>query len=491
MEEIGLMTNNDKYLLSYRYESIERLIVNNGNGYGLVDTDDNVILPLIYDRISIVGKFAVTRRIEDDYMLMYTIDGKFVKQIWYTHILDKYNSGLNTELLIVYNQEDNSFCFISDQGNLKTVNTKIESNQSIISSFVNESFFNLYYEERDEELTSSWYLANKYKVHRIPIGIFSSNGDTIFLGGNADYVDSDRYLKIKTGEELNTTKLYVIDEQKFVEIPNVDIVTFLPNGNIIGKVEDSEQTYYRSYKYCLLNYNFEVLLENYNDILLYCIDDPFIIAEKDRRYYFYDLNAKSILPYSIYKYSIFPYWGDVYICIENDDLKMILNSRFEVILPLYFDDFKFEQKLYVLPFKELTEENWAEYDYYVRKVQRFNGKTIDCRADKSYYFSIPNKGKKFVPVKKNGLWGLINSKFEVVVPFEYNDIEDVSVSENNEILHKGDIFIGRKQNDLYRIDVTKVEYLGIKYKQIHYFDKAYENEELFCSDLNKTNIQLY
>ena len=81
MAEIGLMTNNDKYLLSYRYESIDRLIINNGNGYGLVDTDDNVILPLIYDRISIVGKFAVTHRIEDDYMLMYTIDGKFVKQI--------------------------------------------------------------------------------------------------------------------------------------------------------------------------------------------------------------------------------------------------------------------------------------------------------------------------------------------------------------------------------------------------------------------------
>lgn len=491
MAEIGLMTNNDKYLLSYRYESIDRLIINNGNGYGLVDTDDNVILPLIYDRISIVGKFAVTHRIEDDYMLMYTIDGKFVKQIWYTHILDKHNSGFNADLLIVYNPEEDCFCFISDQGNLKTVNAKIESNLPIISSFVNESIFNLYYVDRKEEFANSFYPTNKHKVRKIPIGVFSSNGDTILLGSVADCVDSDRYLKIMMDEDVNATKLYVIDDQKFIEIPNVKIETFLPNGNIIGKVEDTDQTYYRHYKYCLLNSNFEVLLDNYDDILLYYIDDPFIIAEKDRRYYFYDLNAKSILPYCIYRYYIFPYWGEVYICIEIDGLKMILNSHLEVVLPLEFEDFKFEQKLYVLPFTILTEENWAEYDFYVRKVQRFDGKTIDCRTDESCYFSIPNKGKKFVPVKKKGLWSLMNSKFEFVVPFEYNDIEDVDVNENGEILHKGVIFIGRKLNDLYHIDGTKVEYIGIKHKQIQYFDKAYENEDLFRSDINKTNIQLY
>ena len=219
-------------------------------------------------------------------------------------------------------------------------------------------------------------------------GIINVSGEKILdtIYENIENIYSDRYFVIKNGE-----KEEVVNKkgEKLIENGYDSIVQIANSGIIITK--DS--------KYGLMDFEGNIKIDTIYDELKELNTDIFL-AKKDGKYGVIDIEKNEKIAYS-YKNVLYDKKANIYIAESEDYTSTLLNSNFEVKLVGVLSELNTDKGFMKLKIGE-------EYKYYNFKFEEKSVKEI-----------YPNN--KIYLTKKDGKYGYVNTKEETIVDFIYDD----------------------------------------------------------------------
>lgn len=219
------------------------------------------------------------------------------------------------------------------------------------------------------------------------------------------------------------------------------------------------------------------------DEYFYTPHKRYIISGKDESYGIRDENLELIIP-KIYK-QIFPL-GDTgyFLAIDKQDKKGLLNSKNKVVVPFIYSKPRLHSLTYdfIAPKKESDINDITKYWLLFQKgnefgILNYKGETIiPFEKNIMAMFSVPviykngkmgiiTKNKKLIPavydyhvladgekegfyfVKKDGKLGAVNENNKILIPFEFEDVDEVE-----DELYAGRYFVLRKRDNYVLID---------------------------------------
>ncbi|QKG80816.1 WG repeat-containing protein [Tenuifilum thalassicum] len=222
------------------------------------------------------------------------------------------------------------------------------------------------------------------------------------------------------------------------------------------------------------------LYEN-GEELFPCIFDSVVDAEN---YAYGNVNGKCVPTNKVY--------FSPYAKVKKDGKWGLISSEGKVIISFNYDD------IYTFDYKKTSRMEGPYIEYF-----DYNGETAivkrdgkwglvnkkdevlaDCVYDEFYIPDVQLFYEKRAAAKKDGLWGFLNEKGELVVPFMYNDIlvsEEVSV-EGGRWFFSQDGYCAVKKNgkwgliDKYNNIIVNFEFDSIKFTSYGLEDWRYFSE---------------
>lgn len=256
-------------------------------------------------------------------------------------------------------------------------------------------------------------------------GIVKSTGEVIL---------DNKYDKI---ENIYSDKCFVVVEsgkQKLIDI--TETIKLQDNFDEIKQIANSGIVFVQGNKYGVMNFLGEIIIDaNYE--YLKEINTDIFVAKQNGKYGVIDINKEEKIPY-IYKEIIFNKKAGIYIAEDENYNSTLLNSNFENKAQGVLSEINIEDG-----YLKLRVED--EYKYYNFKFEEkdiksifFKNKLFTSKKDGKYGF-VDSKGNVVVDyiydnatepnkygyagIKKDGLWGAIDKDGNVIINPCYN-LED-------------------------------------------------------------------
>ena len=238
-------------------------------------------------------------------------------------------------------------------------------------------------------------------------------------------------------EKVYGNDLYVVSQngkQKIVNKDGQDVLTegFDQITNIL-KTKDSGGIYTSNGKYGIMTLTGEIKIEAQYDNLVEAKANVFI-ATKDNKRGIIDIDNQEKLPFD-YNTITYNEIGDIYVAEDENYNSQVMNNQFEVkqtgiLIEINTDSGYFvlrqndEYKYYNFKFEEKNKKDiLTNHTLYVDKKDNQYGyvdKDGNVVIEYMYDDATEQNEYGFAAVKKDGKWGAINNKGEVVQEPTYN-----------------------------------------------------------------------
>lgn len=220
------------------------------------------------------------------------------------------------------------------------------------------------------------------------------------IGANKGHKLDNAYEKI---EQIYGKNSYVIEEGGKQKLINSKGTVLLEQGydqikQILEKNEDTV-VFIKDDKYGIMTTSGEIKIENiYQDIKE--LENGYLVAKKDEKYGIVDIENNEKLGFSYTSIS-YNKEADLYIAEDTDYKSSIIDKNFEVKLIGILSELNVEQKYIKMYANE-------EYKYYNLKFEEKSNREV-------------LKANTIFLSKKDGKYGYVNSKGEVIVDHIYDD----------------------------------------------------------------------
>ena len=238
-------------------------------------------------------------------------------------------------------------------------------------------------------------------------------------------------------EKVYGNDLYVVSQngkQKIVNKDGQDVLTegFDQITNIL-KTKDSGVIYTSNGKYGIMTLTGEIKIEAQYDNLVEAKANVFI-ATKDNKRGIIDIDNQEKLPFD-YNTITYNEIGDIYVAEDENYNSQVMNNQFEVkqtgiLIEINTDSGYFvlrqndEYKYYNFKFEEKNKKNiLTNHTLYLDKKDNQYGyvdKDGNVVIEYMYDDATEQNEYGFAAVKKDGKWGAINNKGEVIQEPTYN-----------------------------------------------------------------------
>ena len=238
-------------------------------------------------------------------------------------------------------------------------------------------------------------------------------------------------------EKVYGNDLYVVSQngkQKIVNKDGQDVLTegFDQITNIL-KTKDSGVIYTSNGKYGIMTLTGEIKIEAQYDNLVEAKANVFI-ATKDNKRGIIDIDNQEKLPFD-YNTITYNEIGDIYVAEDENYNSQVMNNQFEVkqtgiLIEINTDSGYFvlrqndEYKYYNFKFEEKNKKDiLTNHTLYVDKKDNQYGyvdKDGNVVIEYMYDDATEQNEYGFAAVKKDGKWGAINNKGEVIQEPTYN-----------------------------------------------------------------------
>lgn len=429
--KFGFIDRKGKVIIPFEYETESHFYkcglaeVRKNNKYGFIDKSGKVIIPLEFEKVRDNKADEFVCAMKNGKWAFFSCEGKQLTEFEFDQITESPYSESS------YTYFENGLCLVKKNGKLGYLNSNFQtvipfgkyqesktfdlSKRAVVKSKGKYGLINamdeFILEPKFQSIEYFKYPSGRYKVKNAnKYAIIDSIGDEILPFQYSEIIPN--YFQIDTLKK-GILILKSINGKSSVTDYNGKVLIPEKYDNIEKfEVEDnfSYAIVQKNEKYGLINYLNEIAIPIENDLIKKRRWFDYLIVEKDNFQGLYTKAGKEIISKK---------YNEIDPCFYNE------NDRFIVRLNDLFGIIDINQNV-IIPIEFESISNWVEYGpdaHFVIKNKKHGlldreGKVIIPPV----YDEILVNNSKLIKVDKNGLFGTVSWKNEIVHPIEYEEI---------------------------------------------------------------------